>query len=135
MITGLLFGTFDELHEGHRVMLREARTLADHLTVVLPPDDAVATMKGHAPVQSWTVRAEGLRSSGLVEIVIEGDREMGTYTVLNNIRPNIIFVGYDQQDLAKDLERYFQTHPTTATIRTLTPYQPERYKSSILRNV
>lgn len=135
MRTGLLFGTFDGLHPGHMAMLREAAALVDQLTVVLPPDHVVLTLKGHLPKKNWEERAQMLRATGMALTILEGDDEPGQYSMLARLHPDMIFVGYDQNILAGDLERYLQKNTVSSKIYTLSPYHPERYKSSLFRHV
>lgn len=135
MTTGIVFGTFDGLHDGHRAMLKEARQHADTLVVALPSDKSVYAMKARLPKTSWADRRQALIDSGLIDHVVLGDEEPGTYTVLNHVKPDMIMLGYDQDGLRKDLERFLQQHAKDLTIVTLHPFEPERYKSSLLNSI
>ncbi len=135
MSTGLLFGAFDGLHEGHRAMLKEARTHAEHLIVALPPDTVIYELKGKAARFSWKERAKALWESELVDEVIRGDESLGMYSAIDTKHPDIIFVGYDQHHLANDLASYLANDGKTIPIITLSPYKPDRYKSSLINAV
>jgi FAD synthetase len=136
MNTGLVFGVFDGLHDGHRAMLEQARFRVDRLVVALPGDAVVARLKAHPPSRPWHVRADELRASGLVDEVVQGDEAEGEYHILDTVKPDVILLGYDQRELKKDLERYYALHPTpSCRTVTLEPFQPERYKSSLLNSV
>ncbi len=132
MKTGMLFGTFDGIHPGHLAMLREAKQFVDHLCVVVPPDATVAMLKRHTPKHSWSVRAQALKDTGLVDDVLEGDQALGTYSMLRHTNPDVIFVGYDQHDLRTDLARYLEEHHKNIPLHSLSPYEPDRYKSSLI---
>lgn len=137
MNVGLVFGVFDGLHDGHRAMLEQARFRVDRLVVALPSDAVVARLKDRPPSQPWNTRANELRTSGLVDDVVQGDETAGEYHVLDIVKPDVILLGYDQSKLRQDLERYYTLHATRSKIPlvTLTSFQPERYKSSLLNPV
>ncbi len=136
MTTGLLFGTFDGLHEGHIAMLTEARTHAPRIIIALPKDTNVLAAKGHLPMFSWNERASGLQESGLVHDIYAGDDVLGEYHILDQVKPDVILLGYDQTELSLSLKQYFVLHPeSTLPMITLAPHQPDRYKSSLLNPV
>ena len=135
MTTGVVFGVFDGLHDGHRAMLREAHKSVDRLIAIVPSDDMVRTLKGRSPKHPCNDRKLALLAENLVENTRIGDEALGEYHVLDEIQPDVIFLGYDQIDLKHDLERYQELHPTPYTLHTLTPHHPDRYKSSLLNSV
>lgn len=136
MNVGLVFGVFDGLHNGHRAMLEQARFRVDRLVVALPSDAVVEHLKAHPPSRSWNERADELRASGLIDDVVRGDEIEGEYHVLDSVKPDVILLGYDQRELKKDLERYYTLNPTpSCRLITLEPFEPERYKSSLLNAV
>jgi len=132
MKTGLIFGTFDGLHDGHKAMLEQARKFVERIIVALPSDESVLSLKGRAPKFSWLDRSTALIKSTLVDEVITGDEDIGTYHVVIRRHPDVIFIGYDQMDLKKDLEKTFDYQARSFQIVTLHSYHPERYKSSLL---
>ena len=135
MTIGVVFGVFDGLHQGHRAMLTQARRHVDVLTAIIPSDDMVYRLKGKRPRYTWTERAQTLSASGLVMNVRIGDEILGEYHVLDEIHPDIIFLGYDQLDLKSDLERYQTLHAKRYTVRILPPYRPDQFKSSLLNSL
>ncbi len=132
MNTGVVFGVFDGLHEGHRAMLEQARFRVDRCIAVVPNDASVIRLKGHAPQQPWQVRADTLRESMLVDDVVMGDEQDGEYHVLDTIHPDVILLGYDQRALKKDLERFYSDRTSSPKLIVLDAFEPERYKSSLL---
>ncbi len=135
MKIGLLFGAFDGLHDGHRAMFKEAREHADRIIVALPPDNVITELKGKRARFSWKERAKALWESKLVDDVIRGDDTLGMYSAIDTKNPDVIFVGYDQHELAKDLSSYLESDGKPTPIVTLSPYKPDRYKSSLIHIV
>ena len=135
MKTGLLFGAFDGLHDGHRAMLKEAREHADRIIVALPPDNVITELKGKNARLSWKERAKALWESKLVDEVVRGDASLGMYSVIDTEKPDVLLVGYDQRDLTEDLASYLANDGASTPIITLSPYKPERYKSSLIHSV
>ena len=113
-------------------MLTEARRHVDALIAIIPSDDTVYRLKGKRPMYAWTERAQTLSASGLVTGVHIGDETLGEYHVLDEIHPDVIFLGYDQTDLKKDLERYQALRPTPYVLHPLPPHRPDQFKSSLL---
>ncbi len=128
----LVFGTFDGLHEGHRAFLRQARAHGEHLTVVVADDDGVAQLKNRLPGKTLEDRMEMLRDVDLVDLVVPGDRELGTYDVLHKHRPDVVALGYDQKALKFDLQERARHFDWELDIVVLGPHQPEKYHNSIL---
>lgn len=135
MTTGLIFGAFDGLHDGHKAMLAEARTHAKRIVIVLPSDAAILSLKGKNARLSWKERAKALWQSELVDDVVRGDEILGTYNSIDLVKPDVIFVGYDQKELADNLAAYLKSDGSSIPIVTLSAYKPDRYKSSLLNHV
>lgn len=132
MKTLLLFGTFDGIHDGHRQCFAQAKTLADHLVVAVPPDSIVEKLKGQSPHHSLEERTEHLQQEPLVDEVVLGDRDLGSYGVIDLVNPDAVALGYDQHALAEDIRSWAQTHRPHLQFIRLDPFQPEIYKSSKL---
>lgn len=62
------------------------------------------------------------------------DAQVGAWTVLERLRPDVVALGYDQQLLRADLERALAERGMTdaVEIRVMDPFAPGRYKSSLL---
>ncbi len=104
----MVFGVFDNLHEGHKAFLKEAKDYGEYLIVVLPPDEVVKKLKGRYPKLTIAQRFEHLRGADNVDAVIIGDAELGTWNVLENHRPQVIALGHDQDKIKEELEKYFK---------------------------
>lgn len=68
-VTVLTYGTFDLFHEGHRRLLERAKLLGLRLVVVVASED-VCRRNGKIPAQSEAERVEGVKQSGLADIVV-----------------------------------------------------------------
>lgn len=135
MSTGLVFGVFDGLHDGHRAMFEQARSHVDRLVVALPLDQTVKALKLKDPSRSWNERAQTLRDSGLVDDVVSGDEAIGEYGVIKTVNPDKILLGYDQISLVKDLRRFLTESSLSIPIIILKPFKPDQFKSSLLNSV
>jgi len=143
----LLFGAFDVLHKGHIEMLKQAKELGDFLCVVVAADDTIESAKGHKPRQSSSRRIQALKDLHLIDKVTLGDSDPDTWDIIKKEKPDIIALGYDQDELKMALESFlndsypdiedeqknWQNNPKRPKIVTLDPYHPEKYKSSLIQ--
>ncbi|MDE2038163.1 MAG: adenylyltransferase/cytidyltransferase family protein [Patescibacteria group bacterium] len=125
-MTGMVFGTFDGLHEGHKDLLRQARERCDRLVVVVAPDQAVAALKGRPPLRPAAQRRSDIAAFDPALEVVEGDAEQGSWAIFGRIKPDAVFLGYDQQALVPEMKK------AGMPCFMLEPHHPERYKSSLL---
>ena len=95
-------GVFDILHSGHVHYLSEAKNLGDELVVVVATDATVRRRK-HMPITPEKMRLELVSSLKPVDRAVLG-REGDMYKVVEEIRPDIIAIGYDQPFNEKVLE-------------------------------
>ena len=56
MKKGITFGAFDLFHAGHVMMLKEAKTVCDHLIVCIQSDPSLDRKEKNKPVQSIVER-------------------------------------------------------------------------------
>ena len=90
-------GVFDLLHAGHLHYLEQAKSLGDHLTVVVAHDDTVRIRK-HEPVTNHDLRrrmVEGLKP--VDEAIIGNSPDVSIFEILPSVNPDIIALGYDQE--------------------------------------
>ncbi len=126
----MVFGTFDILHEGHLHLFKEAKKHGDSLIVVVARDTSVKKIKGFAPHQNELQRLEKVKSCLLVNKAILG-YEDDFYKVIEEHKPAVLCFGYDQDK--QNIEAELKKRKIKAEIITLTPFEPEKYKSSIMR--
>ena len=90
-------GVFDLLHAGHLHYLEQAKSLGNHLTVVVAHDDTVRIRK-HEPVTNHDLRrrmVEGLKP--VDEAIIGNSPDVSIFEILPVVNPDIIALGYDQE--------------------------------------
>ncbi len=90
-------GGFDLLHAGHLHYLEQAKSLGNHLTVVVAHDDTVRIRK-HEPVTNHDLRrrmVEGLKP--VDDAIIGNSPDVSIYDILPKVNPDIIALGYDQE--------------------------------------
>ena len=121
-------GTFDHFHPGHEAFLRQALSLGDELFVVVARDQNVRRIKGRVPDQEETARLATVTAHEAVDDARLGYPGSDFLRVVADINPDIIALGYDQR-APKGLAEAFPE----CEIVTLDAFEPERYKSSLMR--
>ena len=93
----LAVGVFDLLHAGHLHYLEQAKSLGDHLTVVVAHDDTVRKRK-HEPVTNQALRQRMVSGLKPVDAVVVGNPpNVPIFDILPEIQPDVIALGYDQE--------------------------------------
>lgn len=120
------FGTFDHLHQGHLQYLRFAQSKGQ-LFVVVARDANVERIKGRRPDLPEQERLTALQQAFKDADVRLGD--MHDYRQpINDIAPDLIVLGYDQQ-----LPPNLKESDLPCPIERAEPFEPETYKSSLMR--
>ena len=101
------FGVFDIIHTGHVKFLERCKKLSKdvELTVVLARDSTVLKDKGRKPLISEKQRKYILESLKPVDKAILGNERLDKLKIVEEIKPNIIVLGYDQNWDEKELEQ------------------------------
>ena len=94
MVKVMATGTFDLLHMGHIYFLKEAKKLGDTLCVVVATDVTVRKLK-HEPVNPEETRLSLIQELNVVDEAYIG-HEDDMYAIVEEVRPDIIALGYDQ---------------------------------------
>ena len=128
----MCFGTFDGLHAGHEDYFRQAKDLADELFVVVARDSTVVDVKGNLPHNGQDERLHAVLEHPLVDDARLG-YEDDKYRILEEVKPDIICLGYDQEAFTENLDGELARRGLSAEITRLQPYQPDTFKSSLLR--
>ncbi len=100
--TVLATGVFDILHPGHLLFLEESKKQGGpgaRLVVVIAKDHTVLKRKGRPPVLPESDRRQIVASLKPVSKAILGHEEVDFLGILQQIRPSIVCVGYDQNDI------------------------------------
>ncbi|MEK7131312.1 MAG: adenylyltransferase/cytidyltransferase family protein [Patescibacteria group bacterium] len=125
----LAFGTFDILHPGHTHVLKAAKKLGDHLTVIVARDATVQKIKEKKAMFDEKTRLKNLKKLNIADKVRLGS--LGNkYQVIIDEKPDIIALGYDQKFFVDDLKNVINKN---IRIVRLKPYKPKIYKSSKIR--
>ena len=107
----LASGVFDLLHLGHVKFLEEAKRAGGEgckLIVVVARDATVRRMKGVKPIISEENRRALVKALKVVDEAILGFEEMDMGKVLENIKPDIVAVGYDQDGIEAEVKRVIE---------------------------
>ena len=94
MVRVMATGVFDLLHTGHVHFLTEARRLGDELVVVVARDSSARRFK-HEPIMGEASRVQLVAALKPVDRAVLG-HEGSIYEILDEIRPDIIALGFDQ---------------------------------------
>ncbi len=132
MATVMCFGSFDILHPGHIYFLKQAKKLGDTLVVVVALDSTIKAVKGIAPKYNEKQRVEHIRDLKIADKVMLG-YEADKYEIIEEINPDVIALGYDQDSFAGKLKEEMKHRMINPKIVRLGPYKEEHYKSSKLR--
>jgi cytidyltransferase-like protein len=128
----LVGGVYDILHLGHLVALTEAKTHGDILVVVVATDITVETLKGRRPVFPEEDRRALVESLKPVDAAILGyeDVGMGYEQVIDDVKPDVIALGYDQDSVARTVTELVEKRALKVRIVRLTKFDREKYLSS-----
>lgn len=102
-MTVMVFGVFDGLHAGHRYFLKQTKATV----VVVAPDLAVQQLKHKKLRYDEQERMAAVRAFLPEAQVVLGDEEQGSYEVVRKYQPDLVVLGYDQDELGRDLARVF----------------------------
>lgn len=136
---GFTAGTFDLLHTGHFLMLKEAQEQCDYLIVGLQTDPSIDRPLKNKPVQSVDERKIQLEGCKYVDEVIIYDTEKSLIYLLMKIKPDIRILGEDWKE--KEFTGHLlgipvffntRTHNFSSTDLRKRIYCAERVKRKIL---
>lgn len=93
---GFTNGCFDNLHDGHKHLLTEARKHCDILFVGINDDKSVRELKGKKrPIKKLDVRIASLLATELVGGVFTFNTEEELLTLVMEINPEVLVKGSD----------------------------------------
>jgi len=93
MKVGITFSSFDLLHNGHLVMLNEAKKQCDYLIVGLQLDPSHDSSNKNAPAQSMTERYIQLKGSKYVDEIIPYVLEQDVEDILRSFKIDVQIIG------------------------------------------
>jgi len=98
----LATGVFDLLHLGHLRFLEESKRKGgprSRLVVVVARDKTVFRRKGKGPIIPEDQRRELVGALRVVDRAILGREEIDLLGILKEVKPDIVSVGYDQDEI------------------------------------
>ena len=133
----LVFGTFDGLHEGHLDLFRQGLSISKgrqaYLIVVVARDSTIVKTKKRLPKFNENERLKTVQNCDLISEAHLGNEGDNPYKIIEEIKPDIICLGYDQTHFTDKLQTKLQEMGmSNIEIKRLTAYKPEIYKSSLL---
>jgi FAD synthetase len=109
----LASGVFDLLHLGHVKFLEEAKKAGGpdaQLVVVIARDSTVERTKGRKPIMSELQRCLLVESLRVVDRAVLGYEKFDIGEVIDTIKPDVIALGYDQEEMMRQVQRYVNAH-------------------------
>jgi len=97
-IVGLTCSTFDLLHSGHVMMLREAKTQCDYLIVGLQTDPSIDRPEKNKPVQTIVERYVQLAAVKYVDEIVVYQTEQDLQDILEMFPIDIRILGEEYRD-------------------------------------
>lgn len=124
-------GTFDIIHPGHGLFLREAKKMGGdgaRLVVVLARDSTVRSKK-RIPIVNETQRLEVVKMLKTVDEAYLGS-ETDMFEIVEKIKPHIIAIGPDQNFNISDLKNSLKKRGLDCEVKRVTQYQEGPLTSS-----
>ena len=134
MKTILTCGVFDILHAGHVKFLEACKKLDKNskLIVVISRDSTVLKEKGKKPVMAEEERRLIVESLKSVDKAILGNEGSDKLIIVEELKPDIIVLGYDQDWDEKDLKKQLEKRGLKTEITRLKRY--ENVNSTSIKN-
>lgn len=129
-IIGYTAGAFDLFHVGHLNLLRNSRSMCDHLIVGVSTDDLILEMKKKKPIISYAERIEIVGAVKYVDTVVP-QIDVNKIAAWERYKFHIMFSGDDW----KGTDRWLQIEKNLASVDVKLVYFPytRHTSSSILR--
>ena len=116
MKKGITASTFDLLHAGHILMLKEAKSVCDYLIVALQIDPTIDRPEKNKPIQSYYERWVQLSAVKYVDEIIPYSTKEELRTILQNYEIDIRILGdeyYDTYFTGNDLQMEYHFNKRT----------------------
>ena len=97
-IVGFTCSTFDLLHSGHIMMLREAKSVCDYLICGLQMDPSIDRKEKNSPVQTIVERQAQLEAIKYVDEILIYNTEADLLDILNMYPIDIRILGEEYRD-------------------------------------
>jgi len=131
--TVLATGVFDLLHLGHLRFLEESKKKGgprSRLVVVIARDNTVFRRKGKGPVIPEEQRRELVAALRVVDRAILGREEIDLLGILKEVKPDIVCVGYDQDEIRAAVTRVIKREGLPIRVIRIRRFGPTGFNSS-----
>ena len=98
MKRGITFGAFDLFHAGHILMLEEAASICDHLTVCIQTDPSIDRPEKNKPVQSIEERQIQVLGCRYVDDIMVYTTEQDLLDILHSVDWDVRILGEEYRD-------------------------------------
>ena len=129
----LATGVFDLLHLGHVRFLEESRKQGGpkaRLVVVIARDATVLRRKGRLPILPENDRRELVAALRTVDDALLGHEGFDMLGVLNEVKPDIIAVGYDQGEIKRSVLALLKRQGLNIPVVQIAKFGPDGLNSS-----
>ncbi len=131
--TVLATGVFDLLHIGHLRFLEESKKKGgpgSRLVVVIARDKTVFRRKGKGPVVPEDQRRELVAALRVVDRAILGREEIDLLGILEEVKPDVVCVGYDQDKIRVAVTRLIRKEGLAVRVVRIRRFGPVGFNSS-----
>lgn len=128
----IAFGTFDYLHPGHINYFEQAKKYGDKLYVIVARDKTARSVKTNPPDHNENFRLDKVKQAGIADYARLGNID-DPYKILDEIKPHVICLGYDQKSFVENLERELKKRNLNSRIIKCEPFKPKKHKSSFYK--
>jgi FAD synthetase len=131
--TVLATGVFDLLHLGHLRFLEESKRKGgpgSKLVVVVARDKTVFRRKGKGPVMPEDQRRELVAALRVVDRAILGREEIDLLGILEEVKPDTVCVGYDQDEIRRAVTRLIRKQGLPIKVIRIRRFGPIGFNSS-----
>ncbi len=131
--TVLATGAFDLLHPGHLRFLEESKKVGGQkakLVVVVARDSTVLHRKGKNPIIPEQQRLRLVAALKPVNKAMLGHREVSFLATLRKIKPDIVCIGHDQNDIKKAVQKVVDKEKLPIRVIQIAHYGPPGFNSS-----
>ena len=133
MKTVLAAGVFDLLHYGHIRYLEEAKKTGGEdarLVVIVARDETVRRLKGQNPIIPEDQRRAVIEALKVVDEALLGHEDMDLIQVIEQVKPDIVVMGHDQQSIKAKVEKVNQVLNADIEIVQITQFGEDDLNSS-----
>jgi FAD synthetase len=129
----LASGVFDLLHLGHVKFLEEAKKAGGknaELIVIIARDSTVEENKGRKPIMPENQRRALVESLKVVDEAVLGFEKFDLGDVIERVKPDVIALGYDQEDMEKGVQEYVDKHRLNIKVIRIGKFEEDELDSS-----